>query len=140
METLSIDLGAGRFPKHPEAIQVDKPDYDLEQPIPFQTDWADIIYAEDVLEHIKNLVGLMNECHRILKTGGKMSITVPYYKHPDAFSDPTHIRYFTENSMKYFTEYTSDSVCNFDYGIKKWGNLEQHLNEEGNKLFIVLTK
>ncbi len=62
------------------------------------------IRAHHVLEHVRDLVGVMEEAYRILKPGGTFSIVVPYYKHEGAFSDPTHVRFFTEQTFHYFAD------------------------------------
>jgi predicted SAM-dependent methyltransferase len=143
---MEINLGAGRFPKHEGAINIDKVegsgmDYliDLEKAeLPFKTSTITKIYAEDLLEHIKNLIPLMNECWRVMAYGGEMVITVPSYDHIDAFSDPTHVRFFTEDTFKYFSDYVNTEWVNFDYGIKKWG--ESKIVKDGNKLRVSLWK
>ncbi len=79
---------------------------DLEQPLPFEDAYADLIYADNVFEHIKNVLQLTKECIRILKPGGKLAIRVPYYKSRGAFIDPTHINFYTLSSFDYFVKKT----------------------------------
>lgn len=73
-------------------------------PYPFSTSQFRYIYAQHVLEHLNDMVSVMNEIHRILKPGGRIEIIVPYYKSKNAFTDPTHKQFFTEHSMDYFIE------------------------------------
>lgn len=63
------------------------------------------ICADNVLEHVSDLVSLMTNCLRILIVGGKMEITVPYERSPTAWQDPTHVRAFNENSWIYYTDW-----------------------------------
>lgn len=85
-------------------IKVDKT-FDLEKPpYPFEDNYADEILLDNVLEHIHDIVGTMQELHRILKPGGIVKIYVPYGKADRAIQDPTHVHFFTEKSMNYFTE------------------------------------
>ena len=63
------------------------------------------ILANDVLEHIPNLVDAMTNCKELLKVGGEMRIHVPYELSLGAWQDPTHVRAFNENSWKYYTEW-----------------------------------
>ena len=53
--------------------------YDLRNGIPFLSDSVDRIYTSHMLEHIpyRELVIFLNECHRVLKDGGELSVCVP---------------------------------------------------------------
>jgi predicted SAM-dependent methyltransferase len=42
----------------------------LNEPLPFRSNSFDIVYADNVFEHISNLLGLVRECQRIFKSGG----------------------------------------------------------------------
>jgi predicted SAM-dependent methyltransferase len=48
-------------------------------PLPFDTDTVNLIYSEHVLEHLFKPVAekLLQECFRVLKTGGRLRIGVP---------------------------------------------------------------
>jgi len=70
-------------------------------PYPFSDNYADFILMKHVLEHLDNIVKVMEEIYRILKPNGKVEIIVPYYKHKNAFTDPTHKHFFTEDSMNF---------------------------------------
>lgn len=65
----------------------------------------DAIFANDVLEHIPDLVTAMENCLHLLKAGGTFHIYVPYDLSLGAWQDPTHIRAFNENSWLYFTDW-----------------------------------
>lgn len=65
----------------------------------------DEIIANDVLEHVLNLEVLMGNCLRLLNTGGKFIINVPYDLSCGAWQDPTHIRAFNQNSWLYYTDW-----------------------------------
>lgn len=105
---LVVDLGCGRN-KLVGAIGVDflnlpGVDYvaDLNQPLPFQDESFEVVYANQVFEHIPNLIGLIAECHRILRSDGLLVVHVPYFRSSWAAVDPTHIRQFSISSMNYF--------------------------------------
>lgn len=66
---------------------------------------ADEIIAHDILEHIPDLVSAMTNCLALLKEGGTMDISVPYYLSLGAWQDPTHVRAFNENSWLYYTDW-----------------------------------
>lgn len=71
--------------------------------LPFRKESFDEIYAEHFLEHIPDLITLMNECHRILKQGGKFVIKVPWCQGEWAAGDCTHVRQFNHLTFEPFT-------------------------------------
>ena len=48
------------------------------------------------------LVWFMNECYRVLKSGGTMEVAYPHHQCHAAYSDPTHTRFITEHTFGYF--------------------------------------
>jgi len=68
--------------------------------------WDDNVFEEilvmDVLEHLDDFVRAMDELHRILQVGGRVTIRVPYWNHSCAYIDPTHKRGFHEQSFHFF--------------------------------------
>jgi SAM-dependent methyltransferase len=66
---------------------------------------ADVIHANNVLEHVPDLVTLMSNGLRLLKTGGEFQIEVPYERALTAWQDPTHVRALNENSWIYYTDW-----------------------------------
>ncbi|MFC1785302.1 methyltransferase domain-containing protein [Candidatus Neomarinimicrobiota bacterium] len=79
---------------------------DLNKPLPYENNSFNLIYSDNVFEHIENLIDLIKECYRILKKDGHLIIKVPYFKSKHAFVDPTHKIYFTIQSMDYFVKGT----------------------------------
>lgn len=65
----------------------------------------DTIHANNVLEHVPDLPGLMTRCLALLKEGGVLEVEVPYEKALTAWQDPTHIRAMNENSWLYYTQW-----------------------------------
>lgn len=63
------------------------------------------IYANNVLEHVPDLPGLMTNLLRLLKLDGILELEVPYEKALTAWQDPTHIRAMNENSWLYYTDW-----------------------------------
>lgn len=63
------------------------------------------ILANDVLEHIPDLVKAMTNCKDLLADDGEMHIHVPYDLSLGAWQDPTHVRAFNENSWAYYTSW-----------------------------------
>jgi SAM-dependent methyltransferase len=64
-----------------------------------------VIYANNVLEHVPDLVQLMTNCLTLLAPGGEMLIEVPYERAPAAWQDPTHVRAMNENSWIYYSDW-----------------------------------
>lgn len=97
-----VDLGAGKLPKG--RIAVDRYPADgvdvvmsLDHPnlrLPFPDSSIESIVTHHCLEHIDNIVPLMDECYRVLAPGGPMRIIVPLFPSWSAVSDPDHRRYF----------------------------------------------
>ena len=74
-------------------------------PYPFKDDSLDEIFMKHVLEHLNDTVKTMKELKRIIKKEGIIKIEVPYYKNKGAFRDPTHRRFFTEDTFpEYFNK------------------------------------
>lgn len=74
------------------------------EPWPWMSGAATEIAASHVFEHVKDPVLFMREVWRVLEVGGLLDIKVPYYKHRNAFTDPTHRRYCTEETFGYWVE------------------------------------
>lgn len=66
---------------------------------------VDLIYANNVLEHVPDLPRLMGNCLKLLKIDGQFLIEVPYEHAPTAWQDPTHLRALNEKSWIYYTEW-----------------------------------
>jgi len=104
-----LDLGCGNR-KRPGAVGLDiNPKtsadviHDLDQyPYPFGVSTFDEIYADNVIEHLANIINVMEEIHRISKPGAMIKIIVPYFRAKWAFIDPTHRHFFTVESLTYF--------------------------------------
>jgi len=71
-------------------------------PWPFKDDAIDEVLAIHVVEHLPNTIRVMEEMFRITRAGAVVTIEVPHYKHSNAYKDPTHVRFFTEESFDYF--------------------------------------
>ena len=66
---------------------------------------VELINANNVLEHVPDLVTLMGNCLALLAPGGEFRIEVPYEHARSAWQDPTHVRAFNENSWSYYTDW-----------------------------------
>lgn len=104
-----LDLGCGNK-KRVGAIGLDInpktcPDivHDLNEfPYPFVDSTFEEIYVDNVLEHLNDVIKVMEELHRIARPGAQIKIDVPYFRAHWAFIDPTHKHFFTTQSFAYF--------------------------------------
>jgi len=71
-------------------------------PWPFADRTFDLVLMNHALEHVGDVVAVMNELHRVLKPGGRAVIQVPYFRSTDAYNDPTHTHFFTARTLDYF--------------------------------------
>ena len=72
-------------------------------PYPFEDNEFDEIYCSHVLEHVDDLLGVVEELSRISKPGGRIKVVAPYFASQGAFNDPTHKRFFTYKTFGYFS-------------------------------------
>lgn len=81
---------------------------DLEQcdakPLPVETNSVGEFLLSHVLEHIHNVLPMMQELHRVATSNALMTIRVPYGSSDDAFEDPTHVRQIFTGSFGYFSQ------------------------------------
>ena len=105
-----LNLGSGNKPLA-GAVNLDisertSPDvvHDLDlRPWPFEDGRFREVHAYDVLEHLEDVVGTLEEIHRICRPGARVKLTVPHYSSANAYTDPTHRRFFGASSFQYFT-------------------------------------
>ena len=99
-------------------------DYPLVE-LPFDDNTFEEILAQHVLEHIHNLLPLLQELHRIAEPGGKLLVAVPYGSADGAWADPTHVRAFFVESWAYFGQL---AYCFADYGYRgDWNPIDMGL-------------
>jgi hypothetical protein len=99
----------------------------------------DQIVANDVLEHVGDLVQTMTNCLTLLRMGGTFDINVPYDLSYGAWQDPTHVRAFNERSWLYYTDWhwylgwgeARFKVANSEYVLSPFG---QQLMQRGAPL------
>jgi len=92
----------------------------------------DSITANDVLEHIPDLVKAMTNCKDLLVEGGEFHIHVPYDLSLGAWQDPTHVRAFNENSWLYYTDWHWYLGWKDKFVVKELQLVKSKLAEEMN--------
>ena len=90
------------------------------------------IIANDVLEHIPDLVKAMTNCKDLLVEGGEFHIHVPYDLSLGAWQDPTHVRAFNENSWLYYTDWHWYLGWKDKFVVKELQLVKSKLAEEMN--------
>lgn len=106
-----LHLGCGKK-KVPGAFGVDLGEHtaadlrwDLDRrPWPLPDDAFTLVYMISVLEHVDDVVAVMEETHRVCRAGAEVRIFAPFASSHHLWTDPTHRRGFTSNSFKYFTD------------------------------------
>jgi SAM-dependent methyltransferase len=134
---IKLDLACGLSKKDTDYIGVDYIKVDgvdivhnlTVYPWPFEDESVDEIHTSHYVEHIPHninnendkrdgLIQFMDECYRILKTGGKLNILVPFGSSIRAFQDPTHERFLFKESFYYFNSAWRSLMGVSHYGIK----------------------
>ena len=123
-----LDIGCGTH-RSPGAVGIDILDLKKYHPkgkfyqcdidnenLPFKDNTFDDIIASHVLEHCRNLVHVMEEIWRVSKPGAIVKIEVPEERSKWAWGEPTHVRCFNENTLKFFVK--GYYVNNSRYGFK----------------------
>lgn len=97
--------------------------HDFEQfPYPFADGSGLHINATHVIEHLQDIYGFMDECHRILNPGGTLYLETPHVKDLElSFGDGTHKHHLTEHSFINYV--TLEGVEDFGYCKFAWSIL-----------------
>jgi SAM-dependent methyltransferase len=151
-----LELGAGARPTKKEGIEIihlDKvslPDIEVVmdlnrisplfsgQKLPFNDNEFDEILAIDVIEHVIDVIPLIEEIYRVLKPGGLVRVRTTNYKFSNAFRDPTHFHSFTLESFDYFDP-SSELFSRYGHTSKaRFKVLEK--KEDGQELVFTLKK
>lgn len=140
---LSIGAGMKRYADtvHLDRIQLPGIDvvWDLKNlPMPFKDAEFDNIIAEDIIEHIEDVIALMEDCWRILKLSGKINIRTTNWRYEQAYRDPTHRHFFTMESFDFFCPETEVWKKYSWYSTARFKKLE--VREDGQELIFILEK
>ena len=95
----ALNIGAGTAGHLPGAIRLDASRAvdphvvaDLDAGLPFRDGSFERVGAYDVVEHVRDLVAVVEEVHRVLRRGGTFEVTTPHFSSANAYADPTHRR------------------------------------------------
>ena len=109
--------------------------WDITNGLPFKDSSAEEIYASHTFEHIerKDLIGVLNECWRVLKPGGVLWVIVPAWDSDSGLIIP-HYTQFNEQTFEHLTgsmnpDYKNLEASSHSKKIKGWVTLELVTNE-----------
>jgi len=88
-------------------------------PYPLDDSSFDEIYLDNALEHLDDVMRVMEEVHRICKPGGLVKVIVPYFRSIWASIDPTHKHSFTVDSFAYFDP-DHITCIRYDYSLARF--------------------
>ncbi|MDD5059296.1 MAG: methyltransferase domain-containing protein [Sideroxydans sp.] len=109
-------------------------------PWPWPDNSFDTIVALAVFEHLEhNLFVNMDECWRILRPGGLISLKLPHWNSDISYRDPSHRWFFSIHGLDMFdpdTKYGRDYEF---YPMKKWKIVHgPELNKAGSSIHATL--
>ena len=88
-------VGADIFPGRYVDVMVDLEGGKL----PFRARTFEIVMLDQVVEHLLQVVPLLQECHRVLKEGGYLYLTTPHFSNLSSWVDPTHHKHYSLHSF-----------------------------------------
>lgn len=94
-------------------------------PYPFEDGTFDRVVCEHVIEHLQNVISVMEELHRVSKPGGRVYISVPHFSSLNFNTDPTHVHAFSSRSFDYICLDTD--LLNYDYSTKHFRKLSARM-------------
>jgi SAM-dependent methyltransferase len=102
-----LDVGCGSA-KYPGAVGVDiSSDTDADVvhdlnvfPYPFADATFDQVLMQDVIEHVAEPIRVVEELHRICRSGARIHLRTPHFSSMLAYSDPTHRHYFSAEAIR----------------------------------------
>lgn len=71
-------------------------------PWPLASNMFNNIVCHHIVEHVVDLVGFMEEIHRVGRAGAVINIITPHFSNRFSYTDPTHVRHLGFRSFDYF--------------------------------------
>ena len=110
--------------------------------LPFADGAFEEVRCWHLLEHLerRDLIPVMNECHRILRPGGMMDIEMPVFPFWTAMADPTHVSFYVPQTWDYFTDREKYGDHMALYGIRPWRLAMRRRLVDGQIMRVALQK
>jgi SAM-dependent methyltransferase len=110
--TICLNLGCGSSPKagwvnlDNRALAGVDIVRDILRGLPFSDGAISNVYSENFLEHLPQheCIWVMNEIHRVLRSGGTAHHLVPVAGSTNFFQDPTHLSHWIPETLTYFQQ------------------------------------
>lgn len=103
--------------------------WDIEEGIPLPDNSCSQIYCSHVVEHVDDMIGLMNEFWRILQSDGVLYVVCPHITSDKAYI-LTHIRRLNEQTFQMFDyKFQTETDWKKGYNIYPWEVCEIIVND-----------
>jgi SAM-dependent methyltransferase len=73
-------------------------------PYPIEDNQFDEILAQDVIEHVREPIRVIEELHRVARSGARIQLRTPHFSSVLAYGDPTHRHYFSTIAIRSLAE------------------------------------
>lgn len=127
---MKLDIGCGRS-KHPgytglDRVLLDGVDVvcDINRGLPFADNTVTRVIASHVLEHVDDLMAVMEELYRVCRHKAVVCILSPYAHTFLNAANPYHKHVFNEHTPRFFTKHNDTRVPEEEYRfpfITQWG-------------------
>lgn len=94
--------------------------------IPIVSNSFETILSTQAIEHIEDCQGMINEAHRLLKSGGYFILSGPFYWH--LHEEPYDFYRFTKHGFKYLLEKQGFEIININENGGAWSTLGLMIN------------
>lgn len=97
-------------------------------PYPFCDGAFTDCFMIDIIEHLDDIVKVVDEVHRVIRRDGILAIRTSYYKSEQSYADPTHKHFFNLNSFDFFDPETDFGGRYDHYTQRKWKVIEKGID------------
>jgi len=94
-----VDIDADRLASA-RTRGLDVRNHDVTQGLDYETGAFDRVVCKAILEHVEDPLALAQECRRVLKPGGLLTVVVPSDRSYDVWGDYTHRRAFRRDAIQ----------------------------------------
>jgi len=110
--------------------------------LPFSDGAFEEVRCHHLLEHIerRDLIAVMNGCHRVLKPGGIIDIEMPVFPFWTAMADPTHVTFLVPQTWDYFSDQAKYGDHMGLYGIHPWKLVGRRRLMDGQIMRVVMER